>query len=461
MEKNEQERLEILCLFCEINPEIVASLSSNIDVRRINTAADFEALIAAENEDPNTDKVCAVLYSQAGDTKHSTLEIAQCLAYKYPGKALLFITKDIANAKDRESIKKNGFDDLFIDPLEVDLLQKKILSILARHKSTGLKLYAPVKLVDLQVGDVFDFDVFFQLSVSKKYIRYIRAGIAVSSEVLEKFRKHSFNFLYIPEESLESFFKMAGAKLGSIDGKAGLSSTEKQHKVETLLRSVTYKFFDDKSAGVSAIGEGREIFKELNSIAENFILKSPKASWFKKMQMTLGGKQDPYSHSSRVGSLGSLFAIALGEGRPELISIAALVHDLGKTLLPSEIASKKEEDLTAVELIKYQLHPELSLRILKERRLIIDEDLTQCILLHHRKWNGSGYSSKAHSVGSLSIETQLLSIADEFDYLISSDTGGPKLSPAKAFDKLREKLEHNPILINRLKTIFCSQQDSP
>ena len=97
------------------------------------------------------------------------------------------------------------------------------------------------------------------------------------------------------------------------------------------------------------------------------------------------------------------------------LKIAVLLYDIGNTMLPKEILTKKEtlseEDRTAI-----RRHPIIAAREILEPITPIG-DVIPIIEKHHENWNGTGYPNKL-SGDSIPIESQIILIVDSYFALI-------------------------------------------
>lgn len=122
--------------------------------------------------------------------------------------------------------------------------------------------------------------------------------------------------------------------------------------------------------------------------------------------------RDPYTagHQRRVGELA--MAIALEMGLPEEqangIRLAAIIHDLGKIRIPSEILSKPG-GLTDIELMLIKTHPQAGYDILKDVKF--PWPIADIILQHHERLDGSGYPQGLRG-GQILLESRIMAVAD-------------------------------------------------
>ncbi len=102
--------------------------------------------------------------------------------------------------------------------------------------------------------------------------------------------------------------------------------------------------------------------------------------------------RDPYTagHQRRVAELSCAIAheMRLPQSRTECIKLAAIIHDIGKLTIPSEILSKPGR-LKPHEFDLIKEHSQVGYDILKG--IEFPYPVAQIILQHHERLNGSGY----------------------------------------------------------------------
>ncbi|WP_127588246.1 HD-GYP domain-containing protein [Paenibacillus koleovorans] len=143
-----------------------------------------------------------------------------------------------------------------------------------------------------------------------------------------------------------------------------------------------------------------------------------------------------YQHSLSVCLYSLLMGVAQGYDQNELMTLGlgALLHDIGKTRIPTDILFKKGP-LDSNELQAMRSHPELGFRMLKDEPNIPLLS-AHCALQHHERIDGSGYprgikGSNVHSYA------QWIGILDSYDamtsYRVYRDTA---LLPHQAMEEL-------------------------
>lgn len=125
-----------------------------------------------------------------------------------------------------------------------------------------------------------------------------------------------------------------------------------------------------------------------------------------------------YSHSSNVMSLALVVGTAMGYSveRLRVLGIGALLHDIGKSLIPEAILHKPTK-LSEDEFNLMATHPANSIMILSNYSWAT-QDIKNIVFQHHEKYDGSGYPVKL-SGNAIAEMAKIVAIVDVYDALIS------------------------------------------
>ncbi len=123
------------------------------------------------------------------------------------------------------------------------------------------------------------------------------------------------------------------------------------------------------------------------------------------------------AHSRRVAVYATRLAAQLGVDRRsiETIRIGALLHDVGKMLVPARILSKPARP-NRREWQELRAHPELGVDI--AHRAGFEDEVCGIVLYHHERWDGSGYPDGAAG-RSVHWTVRVVSVMDMFDAVTS------------------------------------------
>jgi len=166
--------------------------------------------------------------------------------------------------------------------------------------------------------------------------------------------------------------------------------------------------------------------------------------------------KDPYTaaHQKKVALLSSAIAkeMNLSEGQIESIYIAAMIHDIGKISVPTEILSKP----AAINEAEYTLiknHPEIAFETLKD--IESPWQTTEIIMQHHERLDGSGYPLGLTGE-EIILEAKILGVADVIEAMSSHRPYRPSLGIEKALEEIvknKGKL-YDPKVVDACVSVF-------
>lgn len=146
--------------------------------------------------------------------------------------------------------------------------------------------------------------------------------------------------------------------------------------------------------------------------------------------------RDPYTsgHQRKVAELSLAIAqeMNLPQDRARGVYMAALIHDIGKTCIPSDILSRPSK-LSENEFALIKVHPEAGYGILKS--IDFPWPVADIVLQHHEHIDGSGYP-KGLEGGSIHLEAKILAVAD----LVEAMSSHRPYRPARSINAALEEL---------------------
>jgi len=146
--------------------------------------------------------------------------------------------------------------------------------------------------------------------------------------------------------------------------------------------------------------------------------------------------KDPYTagHQRRVADIARAIAREMGLS-PEQISglrMAAIIHDIGKVSVPSEILSSPRK-LTALEFNLIKTHAQSGYDIVKD--IEFPWPIARMIIEHHERMDGSGYPNGLTGDKILP-ESRILAVADVVEAMATHRPYRPSLGLEKALDEI-------------------------
>lgn len=178
----------------------------------------------------------------------------------------------------------------------------------------------------------------------------------------------------------------------------------------------------------------RELRKELEAANQKL-----SEGWLNTMKALVAAieAKDTFTegHSEKVRDWALVIAQEMGldESFQQKLAIAAVLHDVGKINIPSELLNKPAP-LTAAEYKLVQTHVETGLRIIRQAGF--DEDIQQMVAHHHEHFDGSGYP---HGLAGndISLGGRILALADSFEAMLSYRPYRPAMPMGVAIRRVR------------------------
>ena len=142
-----------------------------------------------------------------------------------------------------------------------------------------------------------------------------------------------------------------------------------------------------------------------------------------------------FSHCVNVAVLSTVVGVAIGYtiDRLKKLCLGALLHDIGKIVIPTKILNTPEK-LTDEEFKEVKRHSEYGYKMVKGN-VDYSPITVSIVLMHHEKSDGSGYPlgiklDKIHEC------TRIVSVADIYDAMTSDRVYRKKLTPGEAMEYL-------------------------
>ena len=144
--------------------------------------------------------------------------------------------------------------------------------------------------------------------------------------------------------------------------------------------------------------------------------------------------KDPYTmgHCDRVAELACALAreIGLDEITMFWFRMGALLHDVGKIVVPTEVLNKNGP-LTVEERELIERHPEAGVDLLRD--IEFPWDILPMIRGHHERWDGTGYPDRLAGEA-IPQSARILCVADVYDALTTDRPYRAGFSPARALE---------------------------
>ncbi len=244
----------------------------------------------------------------------------------------------------------------------------------------------------------------------------------ISPELAERFNDSDRELLAHPERQIENEVEFPGP-----DGTP----------MQVVCHKAVFSDVEGKPGGLVGVNldvtEIRRSEKELAASAERiaFILDGAVAALGATTEL-----RDPYTagHQRRVAELACAIALDLGwdEALVKSLRIGAVLHDVGKIVLPAEILAKPGQ-LSEIEMMVIRQHAAAGADIVGS--IGFERNVADMIRQHHERLDGSGYPAGLRD-GDILPEARVLAIADVVEAMISHRPYRPALPIEAAMKEL-------------------------
>ena len=145
----------------------------------------------------------------------------------------------------------------------------------------------------------------------------------------------------------------------------------------------------------------------------------------------------------------------LSEERVQGIRMAGVIHDVGKIRVPAEILSWPGR-LTDIDFNLIKTHPQVGFNILK--RIELPRPVTQMMLQHHERMDGSGYPAGLQGEEIL-LEARILAVADVVEAMASHRPYRAALGVKKALDEISKNrgILYDPEVVDACLKLFTEK----
>ena len=210
--------------------------------------------------------------------------------------------------------------------------------------------------------------------------------------------------------------------------------------------------FDSKLPGGLDVAR----FRRIRGLLQTSLRFLTQDAAFRELARMVTDGSSHYRHGVGVMVLAaSLLATVYRENNEIMVACAmgALLHDIGKLELPSELFERPPDTLSVAETARLRSHPALGVGICSS--LPLPQETLQCILFHHELLDGSGYPSGAK--GDLLPEyAKVLALCNRYDNLVRGLPGQDACRPFEALSRIKKsRNQYDPAFLERLIHILA------
>jgi diguanylate cyclase (GGDEF)-like protein/PAS domain S-box-containing protein len=129
-------------------------------------------------------------------------------------------------------------------------------------------------------------------------------------------------------------------------------------------------------------------------------------------------------------------ALKLEQGKLDIISLLATLHDIGKIAIPDELLNKTVE-LTERDWDIIKRHPEIGCSICESFPQLVQ--VSNAVLTHHENYDGSGYPQGIRGE-EIPVEARIIAVVDTYDIMTHNCGYKTKLAKKDAVKEIRKQM---------------------
>lgn len=404
-------------------------------------------------ENPSTCKLYVFTQSDenisANDLSRILTEQTQTIKYEGGANAFVIaITKKMLPKDDIVFLRKSGLNYVI---QENEVLSTSKLEFLTTQ--IVRTQYIAMKDADLIPDETITFDLYHLMTLRQKFLKIARSQTKLSSEKIKKMR--SVSEFYIHRSELNTFKNYA--KQGDLESHEGML---RQCRAQFLEFYATYTnliaILTDQSETLS-FEDGKKLLEDCQSLVSelaNSLIKLGIDDVWEVVNNSAIGDFGSLERTTAIAAYVAFFSIRLNYGQLDNLILSALIAQIGIILLPPSITRKirdsKLDDLNEEDLALYRSFPIKSLELVLNRRLPLDAEVKDIIMLCHERADGSGFP-KGVKGGKLTKYSQLLGFCYLFDQATQLRMGDQRKSHDEV---LKEVIERESQNANRFTPIF-------
>jgi len=281
------------------------------------------------------------------------------------------------------------------------------------------------------------------ISQSGRHILWAADGEKVTIEQLNKLAEAGHKEVYIDLEEEVAYEEYLEEHLGDILANQNMPDDQKAAIFSRVSTNVVRDSFE-KSFNLGNVSP--EIIKRTQSMVKKALIFIAESNSLNALAKMIGHDYKTYEHAIKL----LWFTVAFLKNNQDILEeinpcykelddvkkrelleqcgVAALLHDIGKALIPQEVLNKKGP-LNEVEWEIIKRHPLGGLAMLLESEVPLF--VKKAILEHHEDFNGNGYPMNLKG-NQISVLARILRIIDVFDAMTSKRPYKDALPPSKA-----------------------------
>lgn len=267
-----------------------------------------------------------------------------------------------------------------------------------------------------------------------RYLLYAHPEEPFTHEQQARLFANGVNVVYVLAAQREQFERYLEQHLGRMLLDDGVPMAERSRMFYSVSLNLIQDAFQSRLPGQGLA----QNFDRVDRFVRLGIKFLAQGGSLKSLATLINHHYQTYSHCVHVFVFTTTVLQAMGHDEELVVhaGLGALLHDLGKTLIPKNLLNKSSK-LTAEERLLVESHPLKGVSLCTQVKL--DQVAINGILFHHERPDGRGYPAGLKG-DDIPMGVRATTIADTYDALVSARPYSPAQSPFEALSLMREEL---------------------
>lgn len=292
--------------------------------------------------------------------------------------------------------------------------------------------YFPISPLLLFPDTRGQFGVYIRLG--KRYVLYAHPEEPFTEEQRQKLYENGVTELYVLSKQRGHFQNYLHDHLGHILLNDSLPMVERSKVFYNASVSIIRDAFSRRLPGSLDMARYQKIMAFVTEGAK-FLLKDGSV---KSLASLISHDYETYSHCVHVFVFTVAVLQTFGIKEEEMVraGVGAILHDIGKILLPREVLNKNGP-LSPAEWELVRRHPVQGVGLCAG--VPLSQEAINVILFHHEKVDGSGYPASLR-LDDIPLAVKAATVADVYDALTSDRPYGKSVKPFAALRVMRDEM---------------------
>lgn len=293
-------------------------------------------------------------------------------------------------------------------------------------------MFFPVDTLSIIPGTSGKFDLY--LKRGETFVLYCPKGERFDEERLSQVLEVT-EFFVMHEERME-YERYLAKNLGDLLSNESVPIKTRARVFYSISQSVVQQAFDSKIPKPVS----RDAQKRLFDVVNGSIAFFAREGSLKSFSQFISHDYHTYSHSVHV----MVLALSVLQHFPNMdkqvladVAMGALLHDIGKTVIPLDILNTNPRELTTAQWDVLKTHSAKGVQMCAGMQL--NQETLNCILFHHERLDGKGYPAGLEG-DDIPFTVRAVAVCNIYDALTSNHAYAKGMDPFDALNYMREEM---------------------